>query len=162
MKTSKHLASDSEDFGSDTEHPSCRICFEEDLPLIRLPCLCKGSLSLVHEKCLNDFINSKEKSRNMEDVDRKNRVNCEICKAPMDVETSYELKWEKLYNIKIEVYFILFGITCLGAFGLHIAGILLDMSAHQKNGLGEQIQYLVAYVWIIGVVLYVLFEPIFS
>lgn len=36
----------------------------------------------------------------------------------------------------------------------------MDMALYQDNCLIDKIQYLVAYIWIIGVILYVLFEPI--
>ena len=92
MRDSRLLNEESEDQDSDYELPSCRICFETHYPLIQLPCLCKGSLSYVHENCLNDFIHSREE-REDEESGSRTSVICEICKGSMDVESSYHFKW---------------------------------------------------------------------
>lgn len=49
----------------------CRICFmtSEQEDILRNPCKCKGSLSFVHEKCLNQWLTS-----------RNIRI-CELCKT---------------------------------------------------------------------------------
>lgn len=45
---------------------ACRICLEEDKPLVS-PCACKGSSGYIHEHCLNKWIETSGKNR------------CEIC-----------------------------------------------------------------------------------
>ena len=51
------------------ELDTCRICFDgiDGGKLKQSPCLCKGSLSLVHEKCFESWIRESARS------------NCEIC-----------------------------------------------------------------------------------
>lgn len=45
---------------------ACRICLEEDTPLIS-PCACKGSSGYIHERCLTKWIETSDKNK------------CEIC-----------------------------------------------------------------------------------
>jgi E3 ubiquitin-protein ligase DOA10 len=45
----------------------CRICLSEDEvennnPLIS-PCKCSGSMSMIHVKCINEWLNSKRETR---------------------------------------------------------------------------------------------------
>ena len=50
----------------------------------------------------------------------------------------------------------------MAGFALHVAGILLDLLRSQSSELPDKLQYLAAYIWIICVIAYMLFEPIFS
>lgn len=61
----------------------------------------------------------------------------------------------------MEVYFVLFGISCISVLGLNIAFNLLR-KALEETGFFVKILYFGAYVWIVGVILYVILEPLYS
>lgn len=61
----------------------------------------------------------------------------------------------------MEVYLVLFGITCISVLGLNIAFNLLK-KAWEENGYIVKTLYFGAYVWIVGVILYVILEPLYS
>uniref|UniRef100_A0A3P9MSD2 Membrane-associated ring finger (C3HC4) 1 n=1 Tax=Poecilia reticulata TaxID=8081 RepID=A0A3P9MSD2_POERE len=78
----------------DSELEVCRICHcegDEDCPLIT-PCRCTGSLSFVHQGCLNQWIKSSDTRC------------CELCKFDFIMETKLKplSKWEKLHMTKSE------------------------------------------------------------
>uniref|UniRef100_H3DMT9 RING-type E3 ubiquitin transferase n=1 Tax=Tetraodon nigroviridis TaxID=99883 RepID=H3DMT9_TETNG len=88
-----------------------RICHcegDDDCPLI-MPCRCTGSLSFVHQGCLNQWIKSSDTRC------------CELCKFDFVMETKLKplRKWEKLHMSKGErrkifssVLFHLLAIVC--------------------------------------------------
>lgn len=90
----------------------CRICHcegDEDCPLI-MPCRCTGSLSFVHQACLNQWIKSSDTRC------------CELCKFDFIMETKLKplRKWERLHMTKSErrkifcsVLFHLIAIVCM-------------------------------------------------
>ncbi|XP_043971648.1 uncharacterized protein march1 isoform X2 [Gambusia affinis] len=96
----------------DSELEVCRICHcegDEDCPLIT-PCRCTGSLSFVHQSCLNQWIKSSDTRC------------CELCKFDFIMETRLKplSKWEKLHMTKSErrkifcsVLFHLIAIVCM-------------------------------------------------
>lgn len=62
---------------------ACRICFEEDLHTrLIFPCKCRGTLKFVHEECLKEWIQVKQ--RNTECPE------CEVCKTPFRMECWYQ------------------------------------------------------------------------
>ena len=64
--------------------------------------------------------------------------------------------------MKIEVYLLLFGISCLSLTGLKLAAGLVFKALREDISYAEKFMYFLAYFWIIGVVLYVLCEPVLS
>ncbi|KAM4750567.1 uncharacterized protein marchf1 isoform 2-T2 [Anableps anableps] len=96
----------------DSELEVCRICHcegDDDCPLIT-PCRCTGSLSFVHQGCLNQWIKSSDTRC------------CELCKFDFIMETKLKplSKWEKLHMSKSErrkifcsVLFHLIAIVCM-------------------------------------------------
>ncbi|XP_037830869.1 E3 ubiquitin-protein ligase MARCHF8 isoform X4 [Kryptolebias marmoratus] len=90
----------------------CRICHcegDDECPLIT-PCRCTGSLSFVHQACLNQWIKSSDTRC------------CELCKYDFIMETKLKplSKWEKLHMSKSErrkifcsVLFHLIAIVCM-------------------------------------------------
>ncbi|KAM9792324.1 E3 ubiquitin-protein ligase MARCHF8 [Neosynchiropus ocellatus] len=90
----------------------CRICHcegDDEFPLI-MPCHCTGSLSFVHQDCLNQWIKSSDTRC------------CELCKFDFIMETKLKPlhKWEKLQmttgerrKIFCSVMFHLFAIVCV-------------------------------------------------
>ncbi|XP_073988461.1 E3 ubiquitin-protein ligase MARCHF3-like isoform X1 [Rhodnius prolixus] len=57
---------------------SCRICHDNDLPeTLVSPCLCTGSLALVHVPCLEKWLTT-SKTR-----------HCEICEFPFKTKNNY-------------------------------------------------------------------------
>ncbi|XP_069387085.1 uncharacterized protein marchf1 isoform X2 [Paralichthys olivaceus] len=99
-------------YSDDSETEVCRICHcegDDEYPLI-MPCRCTGSLSFVHQACLNQWIKSSDTRC------------CELCKFDFIMETSLKplRKWEKLQMSKGErrkifcsVLFHLIAITCM-------------------------------------------------
>jgi hypothetical protein len=55
-----------------TSERQCRICLDSSEPLVA-PCRCKGSVSLVHKKCLEEWKRQAPQSTS--------RVQCELCKS---------------------------------------------------------------------------------
>ena len=53
------------------EHPSCRLCHEEEKPTSPLysPCKCSGSMKYVHHDCLTDWLR----------LSNKLELKCEVC-----------------------------------------------------------------------------------
>uniref|UniRef100_A0A3Q2FPH3 Membrane-associated ring finger (C3HC4) 1 n=1 Tax=Cyprinodon variegatus TaxID=28743 RepID=A0A3Q2FPH3_CYPVA len=96
----------------DSELEVCRICHcegDDDCRLIT-PCRCTGSLSFVHQACLNQWIKSSDTRC------------CELCKFDFIMETKLKplSKWEKLHMSKSEkrkifcsVLFHLIAIVCM-------------------------------------------------
>ncbi|KAM9770655.1 uncharacterized protein marchf1 isoform 2-T2 [Menidia menidia] len=96
----------------DSEMEVCRICHcegDDECPLI-MPCRCTGSLSFVHQTCLNQWIKSSDTRC------------CELCKFDFIMETKLKPlnKWEKLHMSKSErrkifcsVLFHLIAIVCM-------------------------------------------------
>ncbi|KAM3622839.1 uncharacterized protein V6R79_003805 [Siganus canaliculatus] len=96
----------------DSEMEVCRICHcegDDECPLI-MPCRCTGSLSFVHQACLNQWIKSSDTRC------------CELCKFDFIMETKLKplRKWEKLHMTKGErrkifcsVLFHLIAIFCM-------------------------------------------------
>ncbi|XP_053712859.1 chromodomain-helicase-DNA-binding protein Mi-2 homolog isoform X1 [Synchiropus splendidus] len=96
----------------DSEMEVCRICHcegDDECPLI-MPCRCTGSLSFVHQDCLNQWIKSSDTRC------------CELCKFDFIMETKLKPlhKWEKLQmttserrKIFCSVMFHLFAIVCV-------------------------------------------------
>ncbi|XP_030277237.1 chromodomain-helicase-DNA-binding protein Mi-2 homolog isoform X2 [Sparus aurata] len=96
----------------DSELEVCRICHcegDDECPLI-MPCRCTGSLSFVHQSCLNQWIKSSDTRC------------CELCKFDFVMETKLKplRKWEKLNMTKGErrkifcsVLFHLIAIVCM-------------------------------------------------
>ncbi|XP_037830867.1 uncharacterized protein march1 isoform X2 [Kryptolebias marmoratus] len=96
----------------DSELEVCRICHcegDDECPLIT-PCRCTGSLSFVHQACLNQWIKSSDTRC------------CELCKYDFIMETKLKplSKWEKLHMSKSErrkifcsVLFHLIAIVCM-------------------------------------------------
>ncbi|XP_013876139.1 serine/arginine repetitive matrix protein 4 isoform X2 [Austrofundulus limnaeus] len=96
----------------DSELEVCRICHcegDDECPLIT-PCHCTGSLSFVHQACLNQWIKSSDTRC------------CELCKYDFIMETKLKplSKWEKLHMSKSErrkifcsVLFHLIAIVCM-------------------------------------------------
>ncbi|XP_036068019.1 uncharacterized protein march1 isoform X2 [Oryzias melastigma] len=96
----------------DSELEVCRICHcegDDEFPLI-MPCRCTGSLSFVHQGCLNQWIKSSDTRC------------CELCKFDFIMETKLKPlnKWEKLHMSKSErrkifcsVLFHLIAILCM-------------------------------------------------
>jgi hypothetical protein len=68
------------------KHSKCRICLmednEQDNPLIRLPCKCRGSMKSIHLICMQQWLRSKitTKSLNFLTVHSFKNIECEICK----------------------------------------------------------------------------------
>ncbi|XP_029997021.1 uncharacterized protein marchf1 isoform X2 [Sphaeramia orbicularis] len=99
-------------FSDDSELEVCRICHcegDEECPLI-MPCRCTGSLSFVHQSCLNQWIKSSDTRC------------CELCKFDFIMETKLKplRNWEKLHLSKSErrkifcsVMFHLIAIACM-------------------------------------------------
>uniref|UniRef100_A0A672GNL1 Membrane-associated ring finger (C3HC4) 1 n=1 Tax=Salarias fasciatus TaxID=181472 RepID=A0A672GNL1_SALFA len=114
----------------------CRICHcegDDDCPLI-MPCRCTGSLSFVHQTCLNQWIKSSDTRC------------CELCKFDFIMETKLKplRKWEKLHMSKSErrkifcsVLFHLIAIVCM----LWSVYILIQRTTEEirlgKNGVLE-------------------------
>uniref|UniRef100_A0A3Q1FGE5 RING-type E3 ubiquitin transferase n=1 Tax=Acanthochromis polyacanthus TaxID=80966 RepID=A0A3Q1FGE5_9TELE len=114
----------------------CRICHcegDDECPLI-MPCRCTGSLSFVHQACLNQWIKSSDTRC------------CELCKFDFIMETKLKplRKWEKLQMSKSErrkifcsVLFHLIAIMCM----LWSVYILVKRTAEEirlgKNGVLE-------------------------
>ncbi|XP_034043337.1 E3 ubiquitin-protein ligase MARCH8 isoform X2 [Thalassophryne amazonica] len=114
----------------------CRICHcegDEECPLI-MPCRCTGSLSFVHQACLNQWIKSSD------------RRCCELCKYDFIMETKLKplRKWKRLHMSKSEwrkilcsVLFHLIAIVCM----LWSVYILVKRTAEEirlgKNGILE-------------------------
>ncbi|XP_041640044.1 uncharacterized protein march1 [Cheilinus undulatus] len=96
----------------DSEMEVCRICHcegDDECPLI-MPCRCTGSLSFVHQACLNQWIKSSDTRC------------CELCKFDFIMETKLKplRKWERLHMSKSErrkifcsVMFHLIAIACM-------------------------------------------------
>ncbi|CAJ1052524.1 uncharacterized protein march1 [Xyrichtys novacula] len=96
----------------DSEMEVCRICHcegDDECPLI-MPCRCTGSLSFVHQACLNQWIKSSDTRC------------CELCKFDFIMETKLKplRKWERLHMSKSErrkifcsVLFHLIAIACM-------------------------------------------------
>ncbi|KAK2817213.1 hypothetical protein Q5P01_025404 [Channa striata] len=96
----------------DSELEVCRICHcegDDECPLI-MPCRCTGSLSFVHQACLNQWIKSSDTRC------------CELCKFDFVMEMKLKplRKWEKLHMSKSErrkifcsVLFHLIAIVCM-------------------------------------------------
>ncbi|XP_060912833.1 uncharacterized protein marchf1 isoform X1 [Labrus mixtus] len=96
----------------DSEMEVCRICHcegDDECPLI-MPCRCTGSLSFVHQTCLNQWIKSSDTRC------------CELCKFDFVMETKLKplRKWERLHMSKSEwrkifcsVLFHLIAIACM-------------------------------------------------
>ncbi|XP_023265268.1 chromodomain-helicase-DNA-binding protein Mi-2 homolog isoform X1 [Seriola lalandi dorsalis] len=96
----------------DSELEVCRICHcegDDECPLI-MPCRCTGSLSFVHQACLNQWIKSSDTRC------------CELCKFDFIMETKLKplRKWERLHMSKSErrkifcsVLFHLIAIVCM-------------------------------------------------
>ncbi|XP_059190227.1 chromodomain-helicase-DNA-binding protein Mi-2 homolog [Centropristis striata] len=99
-------------FSDDSETEVCRICHcegDDECPLI-MPCRCTGSLSFVHQTCLNQWIKSSDTRC------------CELCKFDFVMETKLKplRKWERLHMSKGErrkifcsVLFHLIAIVCM-------------------------------------------------
>ncbi|XP_029294747.1 E3 ubiquitin-protein ligase MARCH8 isoform X2 [Cottoperca gobio] len=99
-------------YSDDSEPEVCRICHcegEDECPLI-MPCRCTGSLSSVHQTCLNQWIKSSDTRC------------CELCKFDFVMETSLKplRMWERLQMTKGErrkiffsVLFHLIAILCM-------------------------------------------------
>ncbi|KAI3353308.1 hypothetical protein L3Q82_019850, partial [Scortum barcoo] len=120
----------------DSELEVCRICHcegDDECPLI-MPCRCTGSLSFVHQSCLNQWIKSSDTRC------------CELCKFDFVMETKLKplRKWEKLHMTKSErrkifcsVLFHLIAITCM----LWSVYVLVKRTAEEirlgKNGVLE-------------------------
>uniref|UniRef100_A0AAQ6ICR4 RING-type E3 ubiquitin transferase n=1 Tax=Anabas testudineus TaxID=64144 RepID=A0AAQ6ICR4_ANATE len=114
----------------------CRICHcegDDECPLI-MPCRCTGSLSFVHQACLNQWIKSSDTRC------------CELCKFDFVMEMKLKplRKWEKLHMSKSErrkifcsVLFHLIAILCM----LWSVFILVRRTAEEirlgKNGVLE-------------------------
>eukprot|EP00066_Takifugu_rubripes_P007184 XP_003972518.1 PREDICTED: E3 ubiquitin-protein ligase MARCH1 [Takifugu rubripes] len=114
----------------------CRICHcegDDDCPLI-MPCRCTGSLSFVHQGCLNQWIKSSDTRC------------CELCKFDFVMETKLKplRSWEKLHMSKSErrkiycsVLFHLLAIVCM----LWSVYVLVKRTAEEirlgKNGVLE-------------------------
>ncbi|XP_073319232.1 E3 ubiquitin-protein ligase MARCHF8 [Pagrus major] len=114
----------------------CRICHcegDDECPLI-MPCRCTGSLSFVHQACLNQWIKSSDTRC------------CELCKFDFVMETKLKplCKWEKLHMTKGErrkifcsVLFHLIAIVCM----LWSVYVLVKRTAEEirlgKNGVLE-------------------------
>ncbi|XP_035493040.2 probable E3 ubiquitin-protein ligase MARCHF10 isoform X1 [Scophthalmus maximus] len=96
----------------DSESEVCRICHcegDDECPLIT-PCHCTGSLSFVHQACLNQWIKSSDTRC------------CELCKFDFIMETQLKplCNWEQLHMTKGErrkilcsVLFHLIAIACM-------------------------------------------------
>lgn len=56
---------------------------------------------------------------------------------------------------------MLFWLTCLCFFGLKIGLTLLEKALYDTNIIARSL-YFGAYVWIMGVILYVLIEPLYT
>ncbi|XP_068176885.1 uncharacterized protein marchf1 isoform X2 [Antennarius striatus] len=120
----------------DSELEVCRICHcegDDEFPLI-MPCRCTGSLSFVHQACLNQWIKSSDTRC------------CELCKFDFVMETKLKplRKWEKLHMSKNErrkifcsVLFHLIAIVCM----LWSVYVLVKRTAEEirlgKNGVLE-------------------------
>nr|XP_046271041.1 chromodomain-helicase-DNA-binding protein Mi-2 homolog isoform X3 [Scatophagus argus] len=120
----------------DSELEVCRICHcegDDECPLI-MPCRCTGSLSFVHQACLNQWIKSSDTRC------------CELCKFDFVMETKLKplRKWEKLHMSKSErrkifcsVLFHLIAIVCM----LWSVYVLVKRTAEEirlgKNGVLE-------------------------
>ncbi|XP_026215898.1 chromodomain-helicase-DNA-binding protein Mi-2 homolog [Anabas testudineus] len=120
----------------DSELEVCRICHcegDDECPLI-MPCRCTGSLSFVHQACLNQWIKSSDTRC------------CELCKFDFVMEMKLKplRKWEKLHMSKSErrkifcsVLFHLIAILCM----LWSVFILVRRTAEEirlgKNGVLE-------------------------
>uniref|UniRef100_A0AAZ1XRG8 Membrane-associated ring finger (C3HC4) 1 n=1 Tax=Oreochromis aureus TaxID=47969 RepID=A0AAZ1XRG8_OREAU len=120
----------------DSELEVCRICHcegDDECPLI-MPCRCTGSLSFVHQACLNQWIKSSDTRC------------CELCKFDFIMEMKLKplSKWEKLHMSKSErrkifcsVLFHLIAIVCM----LWSVYILVRRTAEEirlgKNGVLE-------------------------
>ena len=102
--------------------PVCRICLQEYHPISSLPCQCKGSLSFVHEECLNEYMQMKLEQGDVETLPNGVRkVKCDVCRSLLDVEVEKEVRWDRLPEISIELFLIVFVILCLGLVGLQLA-----------------------------------------
>uniref|UniRef100_A0A672ZQZ2 Uncharacterized protein n=1 Tax=Sphaeramia orbicularis TaxID=375764 RepID=A0A672ZQZ2_9TELE len=122
-------------FSDDSELEVCRICHcegDEECPLI-MPCRCTGSLSFVHQSCLNQWIKSSDTRC------------CELCKFDFIMETKLKplRNWEKLHLSKSErrkifcsVMFHLIAIACM----LWSVYILIKRTAEEVR-LGKNGQY---------------------
>uniref|UniRef100_UPI0037E9C6D4 uncharacterized protein marchf1 n=1 Tax=Semicossyphus pulcher TaxID=241346 RepID=UPI0037E9C6D4 len=120
----------------DSEMEVCRICHcegDDECPLI-MPCRCTGSLSFVHQSCLNQWIKSSDTRC------------CELCKFDFVMETKLKplRKWERLHMSKSErrkifcsVLFHLIAILCM----LWSIYILIKRTAEEIR-LGKNGEYL--------------------
>ncbi|XP_037621264.1 uncharacterized protein march1 isoform X1 [Sebastes umbrosus] len=99
-------------YSDDSETEVCRICHcegDDECPLI-MPCRCTGSLSFVHQTCLNQWIKSSDTRC------------CELCKFDFVMETKLKplFMWERLNMTKGErrkifcsVLFHLIALVCM-------------------------------------------------
>jgi hypothetical protein len=111
----------------------CKYCLSSDGQMIS-PCLCKGSIGYVHNRCLQDWIYSKSQSKPC----------CEICKIPFKIIWNLDNKQEKLIqdiaknmfyiSVILIVCYIFLGsiIYCLGVVIVQEQNILLTITS---NGL---------------------------
>jgi preprotein translocase subunit SecG len=127
----------------------------------------------MHDGCLNEMLHVKI-SGQREDVPEyvqilgsgnaslvTMKVNCEICLDEIFLERSTRFNLSRLTEVNAEIYLILVVILCLSGYGLSMAFTLL-MKAQQEDDLLQKIMHFGADVWIIGVILYVMVEPLYS
>lgn len=99
---------------------TCRICYDEEHKNNRLlaPCICKGSIAYIHQKCLRDWVRV------------SSSPYCELCKFPyvteeVTLETLYEPSPNLLWISKhsFAVYFnTLIAYLLYLLYSLHIPG----------------------------------------
>lgn len=87
------------DIGEDEEIPHCRICLVNEMqnpddPLIN-PCYCKGSIGLIHIKCLQQWMNSVKKVKYPNDYTIEyswRLIVCDLCKKQLPSIISFKNK----------------------------------------------------------------------
>jgi hypothetical protein len=86
------------------EAPSCRICLDEnDVADFISPCLCKGSMAIIHRKCLDQF-------RSMNDEAFK---KCKTCNFEYVIEQVVDDPREERKRMRAFIYYLVRDISLL-------------------------------------------------
>jgi hypothetical protein len=118
------------------EIPECRICRGEESPLIRA-CACRGSIGLVHEECLQEWIAAQTSAHNLRLSNTeegtggnhsRREVCCEICHERYLARSTISFRWNRslLTDRKCQDQICsifglpVFGVFLIVSFGAHM------------------------------------------
>lgn len=119
----------------------CRICFElesSENPIIS-PCDCRGSIRYTHERCLKEWILSKNPA--------PSSFSCDLCKIPvkMEIKFSKRISCKKILTIKCKIIVLLLIIfMVLGIIGL-ILMYILDVNSTIKSSAASKTYLSIAF-----------------